>query len=231
MIIAVILAAGSGTRFDKALPKQFYKLRGKALVEYSLDIVEALEQIDFTILVINPSHESEYKKIIGKYTKTIEICPGSTTRQGSVYNALKHMEKNCDVGEDTKVLIHDCARVFSRGVFLNVLEGLKAHWAVIPVVNVKDTVYVVKNDEVVSIPDRRELVRVQTPQGFSFFRLLQCHERAKVTGGSFSDDGSLYLTYDGKGLSLCKGEQGNFKITDKDDILLAEYSLLKKGRC
>lgn len=231
MRVAIILAGGNGTRFDKTLPKQFYKLNGKTLVEHSLDIVEALEQIDFTILVTNPSHEREYKKITDKYAKRIEICPGGITRQGSVYNALIFLENKSCTTEDTHVLIHDCARPFAKNVFLNVLKCSKDHSAVIPVVGVKDTVYVVKNDEVVTIPDRRDLVNVQTPQGFCFLRLLRCHKEAKANHRTFSDDGSLYLTYEDTTLNMCKGEQGNFKITDKDDFLLAEYYLSKKGRC
>jgi len=226
MNVAIVLAAGKGTRFDSIFPKQIAELNGKTIVEYSLDIVESLAGIEMTILVIDPVYETIFKEITRKYTKRIELCPGGATRQQSVYKALEQLNELIEKKEETNVLIHDSARPFAHMVFQRVLNKLIAFQAVVPIVKTKDTIYVIKDKQVVEIPCRDHLYNVQTPQGFSFQRIYDCHKLALKKGRTdFTDDGSLYSTFQKNQPVIVDGDQLNFKITDKQDILLAEYYL------
>ncbi|MEA1884769.1 MAG: IspD/TarI family cytidylyltransferase [Thermotogota bacterium] len=231
MTVALILAAGKGTRFQSPFPKQLVLLNGKSILEYSLDIVEVLNDIELTMLVIDPSYEETYRAVAKKYSKKIEFCEGGLTRQESVSNGLKGINELILQKESLKVLIHDSARPFSRKVFQNVLNKLKTEEAVVPVLKTKDTIYVIKDKEVVDIPCRDHLFNVQTPQGFSFSAIFDCHKMAdKKKMHTFTDDGSLYSTFRRSQPAIVAGEQLNFKITDKKDMLLGEYYLSKEKK-
>ncbi len=229
MIINVLLAAGKGTRFGSSFPKQLVELNGKPILEYSLDIIACLEDIEMTMLVIDPLHEKLFVEIASKYDMPVEICEGGSSRQQSVFNGLKRLEELIPKNEQSNVLIHDSARPFARIVFQNVLEKMKNEQAVVPVIKAKDTVYVIKAQKIVDIPCRDYLFNVQTPQGFSFHRIYECHKMAHEKQlFTFTDDGSLYAAFQKSQPAIVDGDQMNFKITDKRDLLLAEYLLTKE---
>lgn len=229
MNIALILAAGKGTRFGNSFPKQLVELSGKTILEYSLDIIESLEEIEMTMLVIDPLHEKLFKDIVSKYHKHIEMCKGGITRQQSVFKGLKRLDELIPKNKQTKVFIHDSARPFARIVFRNVLEKLEIEDAAVPIIKSKDTIYVIKEHTIVDIPCRDYLFNVQTPQGFSFEKIFKCHKMARVKQQmTFTDDGSLYATFQKTQPAIVDGDQMNFKITDKRDLLLAEYLLTKE---
>ncbi len=229
MTVALILAAGKGTRFQSPFPKQLVLLNGKYILEYSFDIVEVMNDIELTLLVIDPLYEAKFRDITKKYKKRIEFCEGGSTRQESVYNGLTRINELIPQKEKLKVLIHDSARPFARTVFQNVLNKLKTEEAVIPVVKTKDTIYVIKDEKVVDIPCRDHLFNVQTPQGFSFSAIFNCHRLAdRKQMHNFTDDGSLYSTFSMSQPAIVAGESMNFKITDKKDMLIGEYYLSKE---
>ncbi|HPF17813.1 MAG TPA: 2-C-methyl-D-erythritol 4-phosphate cytidylyltransferase [Thermotogota bacterium] len=226
MNIALILAAGKGQRFDRNIPKQFASLNGKPVLEYSLDIVAEMEQIDRIVIVTHPDYEQTIREIGRKYSKTIAICEGGSTRQESVYKGLKRIKEMRSFSDASNVLIHDSARPFAKFVFHRVMEKLKTEKAVVPVINTKDTIYVIQKNKIVDIPCRDYLFNVQTPQGFSFPLILESHVKAaqqKLL--TFTDDGSLYTAIQKCQPSIVEGDQMNFKITDQKDRIIAEYFL------
>jgi len=226
MMIAVLLAGGNGTRFGSGRPKQFSSLDGKALLEYSLDVITSIKAIEKTILVINKRFESDYDRILKKYTHEIHKVEGGDTRQLSVYNALMFIEKEMKPLKDTDVLIHDSARPFSKTVFENVINGMVFENAVVPAIPLADTIYKCENNIVSDIPSRDQFVKVQTPQGFKFYKLLDCHKKAYGKKDViYSDDGSLYLKYSNDSLKIVEGDQNNFKITKAVDLDIAQYIL------
>jgi len=226
MNVALILAAGKGQRFDRNVPKQFTSLNGKPILEYSLDIVEGMRQIDMVVIVTHPAYEQTVREIGEKYKKTVMICEGGSTRQESVFNGLKRMKEISPFSDSSNVLIHDSARPFAKNVFHRVMEKLKNENAVVPVIKTKDTIYVIKKNKVVDIPCRDYLFNVQTPQGFSFPVILDSHAKAvQQRLLAFTDDGSLYAAIQKSQPAIVDGDQMNFKITDQKDRMLAEYYL------
>ena len=103
---AIITAAGSGRRFGEA--KQFKKLHGKPLYEYSLDIFIKSKLFDEVILVIlNNNQEKLQKEIKSKYGYQVNLVIGGPDRQDSVKNAIQNSNPKVDL-----VVIHDAARPF-----------------------------------------------------------------------------------------------------------------------
>ena len=103
---AIITAAGSGRRFGEA--KQFKKLHGKPLYQYSLDIFIQSRLFDEIILVIPKSNQQKVQKEIKmKYGSQVGLVIGGPGRQDSVKNAIQNSNPNIDL-----VVIHDAARPF-----------------------------------------------------------------------------------------------------------------------
>lgn len=226
MMIAVLLAGGTGHRFSSEKPKQFSLLNGKPLLEYSLDVMLSLKIFEHTVLVINKAFEIEYDEILKKYRQKIVKVSGGKTRQLSVYNALLYVETHYPITDEDLVIVHDCARPFSENVFKNVIRALAEENAVIPVVPVVDTLYRFEGDSVKEIPQRDHFAKVQTPQGFNFLKLLDCHKKAYGEKNvSYSDDGSLYMEYSNDKLTITEGDQMNFKITKAVDMDIAQFIL------
>ena len=103
---AIITAAGSGRRFGEA--KQFKKLHGKPLYEYSLDTFIKSRLFDEVILVIpNNNQEKIQREIKREYGSQVNLVIGGTNRQDSVKNAIQNSNPKIDL-----VVIHDAARPF-----------------------------------------------------------------------------------------------------------------------
>lgn len=107
--VAVILSGGSGSRFGGALPKQFTKLAGKAIIEYTVDIFQDAADIDEIFIVAQTQHINRTWDIIkkNKWSKVTKVITGGKERFDSTNSALLAL-KNYD--ESTKVLFHDAVR-------------------------------------------------------------------------------------------------------------------------
>lgn len=92
--IAVILSGGTGSRFGGTLPKQFTKLAGKAVIEYTIDAFEKSNNIDEIIIVSQPEHMHLTWDIIkkNKWKKVIKVFAGGKERFDSTYSALVGLE-------------------------------------------------------------------------------------------------------------------------------------------
>ena len=153
--VALIVAAGSGSRTGGELPKQYRKIGGKALLAYAIDHL-AHPRIDAIQVVIGAGQEAAYAEAVGARALPAPIIGGATRRE-SVVNGLAAL------GDAEIVLIHDGARPFLPGAVIDrLLDGLKGHDGAIPALPVVDTLTTRAGESV----DREALVRVQTPQAF-----------------------------------------------------------------
>ncbi len=220
--IGILLAGGSGRRFEKAMPKQFYLLSGKPLIRYSLEVMQQSSRIEGIIVVYEQNTEVQTRSLAESFEKTIGLAPGGETRQDSVFNALEYLAKN---RSPARVMIHDCVRPFFHTVLESVASDLSDHAAVIPALEISDTLYHFNGDRTMALPKREEYFRVQTPQGFSFTEIFAAHQKAQNENRhDFSDDGSLYAFYGGT-LHLVKGSPLNLKVTTPMDIPIAKAYL------
>ena len=140
MNIALVLAAGSGTRMNNAQPKQFMLVNNKPLFLYSVEAFQSNKDIDAIVIATNEEYIELVKDYAKDLNKVISVIKGGETRQQSVYNGLKEIEKNIRNQKDL-VLIHDSARplVSQRIIDENISLG-RQFGAVDTVVAASDTI-------------------------------------------------------------------------------------------
>ena len=222
-VIALIAAAGQGTRLGAEVPKAYVELRGRTLLERSVRALLASGVVDEVIVLVSPDMEPEAARIIGRIDTAgaapIRLVHGGSERADSVWAGLQAIPD-----DDAVVLIHDAARALTppamvRGVAKRVLEGAPA---AVPVVPVADTIKEVAADAVVSTPDRSRLRAVQTPQAFRLSALRQANLDYWAQQPEFiaTDDASL-MEWHGEHVATVPGDTLAFKITTPIDLTLA----------
>lgn len=229
MNIALIVAAGSGTRMESAdRPKQFLLVKDKPLMMYSVKAFQMHESIDAIVVVTNVSYVEQVKDWCKQYQldKVRLVVPGGYTRQESVYNGLQAVKSiSLDLDNDI-VLIHDSARpLVSKEIISNNILACSQYGATCTAIKVKDTI--AKSINAVSMNEvinREELYQCQTPQSFKLSLILGAHESNKDNNNA-TDDAQLILGL-GKDVYLVDGSALNFKITTDDNLLVLK-ALLK----
>ena len=211
--VAVVPAAGSGQRLAAGVPKAFFHLDGRTLVERAVSCLLESGVVDRVVVAVPADRTGQAKLILGR---DATIVPGGANRGESVSRAL------AAAGQPEFVLVHDAARPLTPpGLVMRVVEALRAgHSAVVPALPVSDTVKAVDaNGVVLGTPERAGLRAVQTPQGFATELLLRAYQRAEAA--DFTDDASL-VEHIGGQVQVVEGDPLAFKITTRLDILLAQ---------
>ena len=233
MNIALILAAGSGTRMGNAdKPKQFLPIYGKPLMVHTIEAFEAHDEVDAIVIVTNDIYIDQVKVWCKQYdlSKVKAVTAGGNSRQISVYNGLMAVKEIAESDNDI-ILIHDAARpLISNKIISDNISACKEHDAVDTVIKASDTIIRSTDEQTISdIPNRSELYQGQTPQTFKLSLIIEAHEAAKSgVVGNVTDDARLVLSL-GKKVFLVEGSKQNFKITTFDDLMMLK-ALLKIGK-
>jgi len=207
----VLLAAGNSKRFGSKIPKPFIKVGGKTLLEYSIIKFAKIRQIKNIIIVINKRH-NRFLKII-KNRNFIKIL-GGKTRQESTFNALKYI-KNKRM-KCTNVLIHDAARPNCSSQLIKKIVRVSKNHSVIPKIQIYDALKKsINKKNILSLP-RENYFSTQTPQSFKFKEIINLHLKNK----SLYKDDDLSMVRSLKKVKFVDGEKGNFKITNKQDLVM-----------
>ena len=217
MNYAVILASGKGSRFGSDIPKQFIKIKNKTILEYTLDVFEKNERTQRIILVVNKDYIDFCKTL--KYKKLYKITEGGILRQDSSNIGVNLVEE-----DDANVLIHDGARPFVKDELINnCYDALKHYQAVNVGVEMTDTVIEINDENIITkIPNRNNLLRCQTPQGFKAALIKKAHKIAKEKNLKVTDDTGLIVNLNLADVYVIKGDINNIKITYTKDIEYAE---------
>ena len=205
----VIVAAGSGVRLGRGIPKAFVEIDGTTMLARALDVVRGVEP---TALVIAgpPLHLDAVQSIVDDVGVDAIVVAGGETRTDSVRHAIAAMPA-VDV-----VLVHDVARfgapidVFNRVIASVVTTNDSA----VPVLPVADTIVVAHDGIVTENTDRASLYRVQTPQGFPFPGFVAA---IAETIGDFTDDASIWRGAGGT-VRTVAGDERSHKITVEADL-------------
>jgi len=220
--VALVVAAGRGSRSGEGIPKQYRLLAGQSALYRSLKILSGIPELKAIQVVIHPDDQDLYNDAAGSFELPPPVFGGST-RQESVLAGLVALE----TAKPDYVLIHDAARAFATPALIRrAIEAGKTTGAAIPALPVIDTIKAVDaNGVILRTVDRNELRAVQTPQAFAFTTLLDAHRRAQREGrNDFSDDGAL-AEWAGLTVSTFPGESTNIKLTTPDDFKRAEDML------
>jgi 2-C-methyl-D-erythritol 4-phosphate cytidylyltransferase / 2-C-methyl-D-erythritol 2,4-cyclodiphosphate synthase len=212
-IAAILVAAGSGSRFGGETPKQFTHLAGKPVIRH------AAEALLPHVAVLQPVGESGPIEQALAGLAVLPAVPGGATRQGSVAAGLEALVPHAP----DLVLVHDAARPFlPPGTIPALLAALRTHDGAIPAIPVADTLKRVQNGRIVTTVARDGLFRAQTPQAFRYQLLRALHG---TKGGTATDDATL-LEAAGHPVAIIPGSDDNIKLTYAEDRVRLERALL-----
>lgn len=216
MNTAIIVAAGSGTRFGSEKPKQFIELNGKALIVHTIERFLAAPSVDAVVLVLAAEMFEEFELISPDLSRQISVVGGGKTRVESVANGLNSVDS-----ATTIVAIHDGARpLVSIDEIERTIAAAEKSGAACLVVEVTDTIKSIRGGEIAATLDRDQLRRALTPQAFKVEILRRAFENAELTD-NVTDECYLVERL-GHPIAIVEGSSRNIKITRPEDILLAE---------
>jgi 2-C-methyl-D-erythritol 4-phosphate cytidylyltransferase/2-C-methyl-D-erythritol 2,4-cyclodiphosphate synthase len=215
--VALVVAAGSGSRAGGGLPKQYRLLGGKALLRHALDRLEQAGIGDMRV-VIGADQEPLYREAIGGRALPSPVL-GGAQRQDSVRRGLEAIAAEGGAGA---VFIHDAARPFlPAAVVARLREGLAGADGAVPVLPVVDTL--ARAEAALGDPVSRDgLVRVQTPQAFRFDAILAAHRG--WSGPPATDDAQVARAA-GLRVATVAGDEALEKLTHEGDFARAEARL------
>jgi 2-C-methyl-D-erythritol 4-phosphate cytidylyltransferase/2-C-methyl-D-erythritol 2,4-cyclodiphosphate synthase len=211
-IAAILVAAGSGSRFGADTPKQFLVLAGKPVIRY------AAEALSAHVSHLQPVGDATSIDAALAGLDHLPAVPGGATRQDSVRAGLEALVPHApDI-----VLVHDAARPrIPSGTIPALLTALQQTPGAIPALPVADTLKRARNGVIVATVPRDGLFRAQTPQAFRFDALLKAH-RAGIQGAT--DDASL-LEAAGLTVAIVPGADENIKLTYPEDLARLEHAM------
>ena len=220
MNVAIILAAGNGTRLSNNIKKQFIKIHDKQLFLFSFDSF-CSSNID-KILIVSSKEDINYvRSLVSSNEKFLDVIAGGETRQQSVKNALDYLKGI--LADDDVILIHDAARPLIKFPLINeVINKTIEYDCCSLILPIKDTIISLSKNNYESTLERDKLASVQTPQGFKFKIIYEAH--LKAIHSSATDDAQLVKKL-GFNIHLIKGDEQNFKITTNEDLNYFEYIL------
>ena len=223
MNIAIIAAAGAGTRMASDRPKQFLLLAGTPVIIHTLKVFEQCESINEVIVVLPAAESAGFLSLAGKHglRKVARVVPGGVTRADSVKRGLLSIR----AATAEIVAVHDGVRPFvTTDEIEGVVAAARVDGAAILVAPVTDTIKRVRDQRVVQTLDRGELRRALTPQCFRYELLRDAFVNADVNDPSVTDE-SVLLEKLGHPISVIEGSERNIKITTSADLAIAEAML------
>lgn len=225
-VVAVVLAAGFGTRFDVRNPKQLVAVANKPVVCWSIEAFEYNPRITDIIVVTNPQVRGEVERLVDEagYEKVRTIIDGGAERVDSTESALQ-MLADFGIPQDAKVLIHDSVRPFvERSSIDGCIDALDEFDAATVAIPSTDTIVVTEDlgdrKVVHAVPDRGNMFRAQTPQAFRFATIRHAYELASQDPDFHpTDDTRVVVDYlPDTRVAIVAGSESNMKITTHDDL-------------
>ena len=214
---AIIVAAGSGSRFKSDTPKQFLEINGKPIIVHTLERFERAPSIDSIVLVL-PVDQVE--RVDSKIVSKLEyVVAGGETRSHSVLNGLNAIDRKTEI-----VAVHDGARpLVTIGEIERIVSKAKETGAACLVGPVTDTIKSISVGEIVATLDRTKLRRAVTPQAFKLDVLKKAFDEVDLDE-SITDESYLVEKL-GYPISIVEGSAYNIKITHQEDLVFAREIL------
>lgn len=211
----IIVAGGKGVRMGGDFPKQFIAVNSIPILIRTIDAFYNFDNSIKIIVVLAASFKEHWQRMCKSYGFTIkhELVEGGNTRFDSVKNGLQLVQEGW-------VAVHDAVRPFaSKTLIGECFQQAVIHKAVVPVVDVVDSMREMTNENESRIVDRSRFRMVQTPQVFDSELLKEAYKQP--FNDSFTDDASVVEAY-GHPVQLVAGERTNIKITTPFDLTLAD---------
>jgi len=227
---AIVLAAGSGSRFGTALefPKQFHDLCGEPILVRSIRAMLACTSIQTVACTVAADWAAYTRDLLETATLAarVMLIEGGATRQESAQRSLAALSGST---APRFVLFHDAARpLVPPKTIKAALDAAESHGAAVVAAPTVDTIASTNAGFLDTVPDRSTLVNIQTPQAFRYDLIRDAHQRAIEDGiCNASDDAALVLRLGGK-VAVVPGPATNIKITSPADLELARLLIAGK---
>ena len=232
MNIALILSGGSGVRVGSSIPKQYIEVSGRPIITYCIKTFSKHDEVDAIWIVAEKEWQDKitgWLKMFGLESKVKGFSLPGENRQLSILNCLEDIALFAK--EEDLVMIHDAARpCLSTKMITECFEGIVGHDGVLPVLPMKDTVYLSKDGRIItSLLDRQQIFAGQAPEVFVLGKYLEANRRllttecenaeGKMQSAILAINGSTEpAILAGLDVAMIPGEEANFKITTKEDL-------------
>ena len=221
MIIALILSGGTGSRLASDIPKQYIEVGGRPVISYSIECLYRHKEIDAVQIVAEPAWREQIEKWItaeGFDRKFRGFSAPGENRQLSIFHGLEDIRLYAE--DMDYVLIHDAARPLLReSQITDCIEGAAGHDGVLPVLPMKDTVYLSSDGKTVkSLLNRSEIYAGQAPEMFRLGAYYEANRQLcpkqilKINGSTGAG------VIEGLAVAMMPGDERNFKITTMEDL-------------
>ena len=220
-IYNIIVAAGSGSRFGAALPKQYCLMNGRPVLMLTIENMRVALPDSHIVLVLNKDFVDYWAELCEQYSfVSPRVVVGGDSRWQSVKNAVDTIPREAEV-----ITVHDGARpIVDRMMVERLIAALDDAPGAIPVVSVTDSLRRV-NEQGSAPVDRSQYKAVQTPQAFHADKLVAAY--SLPFNPTFTDDASVMAAL-GNDVALVEGDTYNIKITNPLDIEIAQIYLRQR---
>lgn len=232
MVYGVILAGGVGTRMGSSeKPKQFLNIGGRPIIIHTIEKFALINDFE-EVLVVCPKEWMEYtNELISKYIplrEHIVVLQGGETRNETLMNSIKYIEKKGKLDDNTIIVTHDAVRPFvTRRIIKDNIAAMKEYDACDTVIPATDTIVEsMDNDNISQIPDRKFLYQGQTPQTFKALKLRNLYNELSNEEKEILTDAAKIFVIKGNSVHLINGETFNIKITYPYDLTVAEALII-----
>ncbi|MBQ0136172.1 MAG: 2-C-methyl-D-erythritol 4-phosphate cytidylyltransferase [Oscillospiraceae bacterium] len=231
MTFAVVLAGGIGSRMGNTeTPKQYLVLGNKPIIIHTIERFFVYPEFEH-VIVLAPkawvAHtENMIKKSLGD-TDKVSVVAGGSTRNETLMNAIRFIEENYGLDDDTIIVTHDAVRPFvTHRIIEENIAAAKQYGACDTVVPATDTIVESQDGEIISqIPNRATLFQGQTPQSFNAKKLKELYESLTDAEKDILTDACKIFAMKGEKVYLVQGEVSNMKITYPFDLKVAATML------
>jgi 2-C-methyl-D-erythritol 4-phosphate cytidylyltransferase len=230
MNVAIVVAAGSGTRLGGNRPKQFLELGGIPIIIHTLRQFERCNAINEIVAVLPAEETAGFLSQAKEFglEKLSQVVAGGETRAQSVRRGL------AAIREAEIVAVHDGVRPFVTPEEIeHVVQAAQTSGAAVLVAPVADTIKEVEGNRIVRTVARSKLRRALTPQCFRIEILKRAYEaldQIEAAGGDVTDE-SFLVERLGVEIAAVEGSARNIKITQEEDLVLAEAILRSVVSC
>ena len=232
MNVAIVVAAGKGTRLGGNQPKQFLELCGAPIVVHTLRQFERCHEINEIITVVPATETAAFSSLAKKFqlSKLSRVVAGGATRAQSVRQGLNA------ISSAEIVAVHDGVRPFvTPDDIARVIEAAERSGAAVLTAPVADTIKEVHNDRVTETFPRAMMRRALTPQCFRYELLKRAYDQLETIEAERIEvtDDSFLVERLGVEVIAVEGSARNIKITNQEDLILAEAILkqMSDARC
>ena len=218
---ALILSGGTGNRLGTEIPKQYIKVGGRPIISYCIEQLSCHERIDSIQIVAAQSWHQTILDCLEKYDikrKFRGFSKPGETRQLSIYHGVEDIKRYTE--DSDVVLIHDAARpLLSAQMITDCLSAVIGHDGVLPVLPMKDTVYQsVDGRKISALLNRSEIFAGQAPELFRIGLYYEANKRLYPEQIRTINGSTEPAVMAGMDIIMIPGDEGNFKITTKDDL-------------